>query len=172
MNGHLRLLSGLLFSFGLFVGCGDDDVESGTPDDPNTACVETNEACGPDNCSGEGDLMLPGSNCISCHSEGNMPEDDEPKNWYTIAGTVFKDINGTAGASGVTIRVTDSVGTVVELKASAVGNFYSRTQLQAPLTAEIESGGEKKVMIAEVQTGDCASCHKCGGVAGGKLFGP
>ncbi len=165
------------------VGCEDEDKEVGTADDSSTACNEANEACGPDNCSGDSPEMLPGSECQACHSPGNLeddkgggpdgpspyPEDDE---FFTLSGTVFGDMDGTTAEPDAIVRITDADGVVVEANANRVGNFYSGRSFTFPITAEVEVDGEVIAMVTEVETGDCSSCHQCGGAAGGKLVGP
>jgi hypothetical protein len=166
---HLFALFAALF----LIGCGDDDEKSsGTADDPSTACNEANEECGTWNCSGEGSRMLPGADCLACHTQGNMPEDDEPDKWYTIGGTVFEDLDGTAAASDVIVRITDADGRVVELSSNSVGNFYGQQDLVMPITAELERDGAVVSMATEVGSAACSSCHSCDGAAGGKLAAP
>ncbi len=181
-----RILVTLITAAALSMGCGDKDTgstgddsgstaddsgdtngadDSGTTDECNTA----NEDCGPGTCSGEGSNMLPGSNCQSCHTQGLMPEDDEPDKWFSVAGTVFSDLAGSDGVSGVTVRVTDSEGTTVELTSSSAGNFKTTKALVPPLNAEVEYNGSTATMASEVSTGACNSCHNCDGPAGGKL---
>ncbi|RME28292.1 MAG: hypothetical protein D6798_02720 [Deltaproteobacteria bacterium] len=146
-------------------GGADGGGDTGTAD-----CNTDNEDCGPGTCSGEGVNMLPGADCLACHQQGLMPGgEDEPNKWYTVAGTVFTDLQGTDGESGAIIRVTDSVGTTVEMTSSSAGNFYSRTALTPPLSAEVEVGGSVQAMATPVDTGACNSCHRCDGPAGGKL---
>ena len=154
---------------------GDDTGDGGTGDggtgDGGAECETTNEECGPGTCEGEGANMLPGSDCLACHSPGNFEEDDEEAFW-TVAGTVFVDLEGTDGASGVIVRVTDSQGTVSAMSTSAAGNFYTTDPLVPPLSAEVEYAGEVIDMGTEVETGACNSCHRCDGDPGGKLYAP
>lgn len=168
-----------LFPLLALVACGDP-----TKDDPATACNEENEACGPDElCDGEGGEMLPGSDCLACHSAGNLPDDkaaapkassdgEDEEELFTAAGTVFADLDGTAPLSGAIVRITDADGAVVELTTNDVGNFYTSTPLTAPLSAEIEVDGEIVEMDTTPDEGACNSCHSCEGAAGGKLTGP
>ncbi len=176
----------MLMTLGLalaLTGCGDKAGDSGAGgttdggaadggaagDTGNADCNTGNEECGPSNCSGEGANMLPGADCLACHQEGLMPREDEASKWYTVAGTVFSDLAGTTGESSALVRVTDANGTTVEMTSSSAGNFYSRTALTPPLTAEVEVGGNVQAMASSVDTGACNSCHRCDGAAGGKL---
>ena len=143
------------------------DTPADTPQ-ATAACDTTNEACalGVGGCRGEGPEMLPGSNCLACHSGGGrIPE-------WTAGGTAFKDVDGSAPLKNVIVRVTDSTGKVVEMTTNVEGNFYTNRSLTPPLRAEIEKDGAVRAMAGEVPTGACSECHACEGAAGGKLYGP
>lgn len=154
-----------------------------TPTPVPVACNTRNEQCSTYTCQAEGSpTMLPGSNCQSCHSPGNLPPDPlagppaaarNPADnlFWTIAGTAFTDLLGSDGLSNATIKVKDSTGKVVSLTTNRVGNFYSNTAITPPLTAQIISGGQTYEMVSPVDTGACNSCHQCDGSPGGKLYG-
>lgn len=143
-----------------------------TGDDTSTACDESNEACGPGTCDGEGGEMLPGSECLACHSSGGAKEEGEEGGTFTAAGTAFADLDGTAPLAGATVRITDAGGVIVELMTNNVGNFYTSDALTFPIDAEVEVDGTVKPMASSVDVGGCNSCHACAGSAGGKLTGP
>ena len=145
----------------LIAACGDFG------DDPNTACNEANEGCGPGDCGGEGATMLPGADCLACHDTAG-----EEGGLFTAAGTVFTDADGTDGLADVIVRITDADGNVVELTSNSVGNFYTRDDLVFPIDAEVEIDGEVHAMATAVDTGACSDCHACEGAAGGKLYAP
>ncbi len=149
---------------------GDTGSEQGTTGTGSTSatCNTANEDCAPGTCGGEGGTMLPGADCLACHKVGGANEAPP----FGIGGTVFTDIFGTSGASGVTVRVTDATGKVVELTSNSVGNFYTTQTVTPPLTAEVEVGGNVRAMATQPDTGACNSCHKCDGAAGGKLYQP
>lgn len=167
----------------LLLAC-DDESDLGTADDPATACNESNEACEPEVCGGEGGQMLPGSDCLACHSEGNLVDDkgvarakesedgEEDGPFFSAAGTVFADLDGTEPLEGALVRITDANGTLVELTTNAVGNFYTDDALTPPLSAEIEVDGEIAQMTETPDVGACNTCHACDGSVGGKLTGP
>lgn len=189
----------------MLAGC-DEMPDDGTPTDSpaatNTAvpqaCSTTNEQCGPNTCAaGQGSpTMLPGANCMSCHSPGNLddltastggaqarqsqaagfwsPTARTPLEnlFFTVAGTAFTDLEGTGPLSGATITVIDSTGKTVTLTTNAVGNFYTAVAVTPPLTAEISYNGNSRKMAHQVDTGACNSCHVCEGSPGGKLHGP
>lgn len=147
-----------------------DDSTGGTSDTGlGLTCSTSNEECGPGvgGCGGEGPTMLPGADCISCHTRGGPGE-----GILTVAGTVFTNRYGIDPLSGATIRVTDANGDVVTLQSNSVGNFLSSQSVTPPLTAELEVDGQIRAMGRSVETGACNSCHTCDGVAGGKLAGP
>lgn len=135
-------------------------------------CNTANEECGPDvrGCNGEGGEMLPGADCIACHSEGNA-EDPREMGLWSIAGTAFTDIDGTGPLQGAVIRVTDATGAEISLNSNRAGNFYTERTITFPITATITSGGQTREMSQEVETGACNSCHTCDGEANGKLYG-
>ena len=137
-------------------------------------CNDDNEDCTPNTCGGEGENMLPGADCLVCHTSGRAmaappPEDAPP---WTLGGTIFSDSLGTAGVDGATITVTDSRGQTATMTSSRVGNFYWSRSLTPPLTASVTTSSGTLTMASEVNTGACNSCHQCDGSAGGKLYAP
>ncbi len=169
----LCLATSLLFlPFPQLVGC------AGSSDDG--VCEVTNEDCGPGACDSFADDeedMVPGAACISCHSPGNLEdedrdEDEDEDELFTVAGTVFATSLGGGGVSGVTVRVTDAGGAVIEMSSNSAGNFFTSEAITFPVTAEVERGGEVLEMAASVESADCNTCHSCGGSAGAKLFAP
>lgn len=144
------------------------DTTADTTDTTDTTpaeCNTDNEECalGVRGCGGEGPDMLPGADCIACHTGGRIPA-------WSAGGTIFQDELGTVGLRGAIIRITDSSGGApVELTSSRSGNFYTRTALTPPLTVEVEFNGVVSQMGRQVDTGACNTCHTCDGEAGGKL---
>jgi hypothetical protein len=151
------------------LACDKDSTEE-TADTVELVCLDDNEGC-PDvgDCDGDGRNMLPGSDCLSCHSEGLMPKHDEPDKWFGIGGTIFTDASGEQGLEGAIIRITDANGDVTELNSESSGNFHSATVPVPPLRAEVEVNGVVRKMGTQVETGACSSCHQCEGEGGGKL---
>jgi hypothetical protein len=153
------------------VACGG--AAEKTPDDTgNTIIVECNmenEDCGPGDCEGdEGKNMLPGADCTSCHTYGNMEEGPR----FSIAGTLFEDGVGTDGFKGATIRIFDSAGNTFEMTSNKVGNFFMDEFISFPISAEVEVDGAIRVMNDPIETGACNTCHTCEGEAGNKIFIP
>lgn len=143
-------------------------------DDTAGACDTTNEDCSRGTCSGEGAQMLPGADCLNCHSTSAAKEEEEEEEAppFTLAGTVFTDATGLDGLDGATVEVTDAEGTVVTMTSNAVGNFYSTDAVVLPFTATVSVGDAVVEMTTHADAGGCNSCHACTGVAGGKLVGP
>lgn len=149
-------------------GGGNGGGNGGTDTNVDPSCNSANENCGPSTCGGEGGSMLPGSDCLSCHRSGGA---EEAPTWYA-GGTAFVDDLGSDGASGATIKVTDSTGYTATMTTNSVGNFYTSHRLVPPLTATITTSAGTQAMGSTVNTGACDSCHSCGGEAGGKLYTP
>jgi hypothetical protein len=142
---------------------GGGDTGSNQDSGGGATCNDANESCGPSTCSGEGGSMLPGANCLSCHTGGEQGK-------FTVAGTVFTDGNGSARSSGAVVTITDASGHSINLTTNSVGNFYTSQSVTFPITATVEQGGFTSAMGTEVSSGACNSCHQCGGSAGGKLY--
>ena len=140
-------------------------------------CVRDNEECAPMDaeCMGEGANMLPGADCLACHTEGNLFEaNGEPEHgpFFTAAGTVYTDGDGSAPAEGAIVRITDAFDHVFELTTSEAGNFFMEDPLSFPLRVEVEVDGEVRQMQDDVESGSCNSCHSCDGTAANKIFIP
>ena len=101
--------------------------------------------------------MLPGSDCLVCHTAGG----DREAGVFTLGGTVFTDLDGSALAEGVVVRVTDANGKVVEMTSNGAGNFFSSESMVPPMKAEVEVDGRVERMATEISYGGCASCHIC-----------
>lgn len=172
-----------LFALFLLTGCPSSDKDSTPTDDTSETgetgdtvdtsveCQGDNEECAPgvSGCGGEGQNMLPGSDCLACHSQGSGEREAPP---WEVGGTVFADAAGTAGVQNATVRITDATGETVELRTGSSGNFYSGGNLTPPYTVEVEYDGRVVSMGTPAETGACNSCHKCDGEAGGKLYAP
>ncbi|MBK9037290.1 MAG: hypothetical protein IPL61_39615 [Myxococcales bacterium] len=71
----------------------------------------------------------PGEDCLSCHRQGG---DATP---YSIAGTLYADVGGTAPAVGITVHVLDATGADVAMVSADNGNFWSIDPIAAPAVA-------------------------------------
>lgn len=151
-----------------WIADGASDVCSGTPTDTGVGvCNTDNEDCALGTCGGEGPLMLPGSDCVACHTPVGVPE-----HVFTAGGTAFVDAEGSAPLTGGTITLTGDDGGVVTMPINGAGNFYTSAAIVTPFTAKITVDGVDREMVTPQTTGACDSCHRCGGAAGGKLFQP
>ena len=107
----------------------------------------------------EGPEMMPGSDCLSCHTGG------EPGR-FTAAGTVYPGGTAGAGIGGVTVTLTGSgVGQVVTLTTNGVGNFYTGAPLTAPISVSLSGNGGSVDRPAH-NGGACGACHQQGNAAG------
>lgn len=148
-------------------------------DDPATACNEANEACEPGLCAKGAATMTPGADCMSCHTQGAGYDLDYAKHvgmeqipWFTVAGTVYVDADGTAPAEGALVRVTGAEGDTLELTTNGAGNFFTMDAVSMPFSAEVEVDGEVAAMQGAQESGSCNVCHACDGAAASKLHVP
>ncbi|RME24658.1 MAG: hypothetical protein D6806_09240 [Deltaproteobacteria bacterium] len=124
-------------------------------------------------CGGEeeeeegGPLMAPGEACLNCHSSGG----EASEHVWTAAGTVFTDANGTTGAEGVEVQITDNGGNTVTLTTNSAGNFYTDQALTPPLNIQLSANGNTKSMN-DAPNGNCNNCHNPAGQAGEHLVSP
>ena len=125
----------------------------------------------------ESQLMMPGSDCLSCHqpsmrsARSRLTDSDEPDG-YVVAGTVYAaehEPSDCLGVEGVLIRITDARGQVIERVSNRAGNFYiksSKYRLSLPFTAVISAKGRtRKMEHAECLT-SCNTCHTASGMSG------
>ncbi|MFZ5482174.1 MAG: hypothetical protein ACOZNI_35765 [Myxococcota bacterium] len=163
----------------LLAGCPPTGEWPDSGKDDTGTCNTDNEDCAPSVCGGEGATMLPGADCLACHTAGNLVDDkgvakgsDDGDKLWSAGGTVFADLEGTEGVAGAIVRITDADGQIVTLTSNRVGNFYTALPLTFPIAAEVERDGEIYAMQTPQDSGACNSCHRCDGAAGGKLFAP
>jgi hypothetical protein len=110
----------------------------------------------------EGPEMMPGSDCLSCHTGG------EPGR-FTAAGTIYPGGTAGAGIGGVTVTLTGSGGgQVVTLTTNAVGNFYTGAALTPPISVSLSGNGGSVDRPAH-NGGACGDCHKQGNGAGAPM---
>lgn len=122
----------------------------------------------------EGENMLPGRACISCHKSGGQAA----ANPWTVAGTVYKSATAMCNGGGEAnvkveiLRMNDTVQ--FSLLTNSVGNFYTTLPLETPFRARISSGTRMMTMTGAMVTGNCASCHQIPPLtnAPGRIFLP
>jgi hypothetical protein len=99
----------------------------------------------------------PGLACLECHNG-----QDPAAPIYTLAGTVFQDLQGTIPKVGATVIIIDGDGTVVKVPTQQNGNFYTPAGLTPPFNTAVSQCGapiENLPMITNFVDGDCNSCH-------------
>lgn len=112
----------------------------------------------------EGPMMLPGRDCMECHSAGG---EDDARPW-TVAGTI-------AGTAGAHVTLTDGNGWAFTLRSNRAGNFYTAEGVRLPLRAVSVDGkampaSEMAATANQRHPGSCNACHH-GGVGGGSVSG-
>lgn len=117
------------------------------------AAALTLAACGEGE-EDEGPNMLPGSDCISCHTGGDAGR-------FTAAGTAYPGGDAASGIAGVTVTLTGSGGgQTVTLTTNAVGNFYTNAALTPPIDVSLSGNGGTVSLADHTGTGgSCGACH-------------
>jgi hypothetical protein len=117
-------------------------------------------------------LMRPGGDCIGCHQDmGEGPR-------YTVAGTVYRELDepdDCDGAMNVVVEIVDAKGDVWTQTVNSAGNFFMKDSAMVfPVTTRVIEGDLERVMVAPIQTGNCASCHTADGTDGapGRVIAP
>ncbi|RME01024.1 MAG: hypothetical protein D6812_08750 [Deltaproteobacteria bacterium] len=181
--------SGLTAMTGSTETGGDSGGTTGNTQETGTsaqACNTANEDASPDNRNHaeeeKEEAMYPGANCLACHTpggpgaegdEGEEGEEEEDEGRiFTAAGTIFRDLQGSAPAAGVTIEITDADGNVIQLTSNAAGNFFTEEPITFPASVVARKGDQEMIMSIPVPQGGCNTCHACSGAAGGKMFMP
>jgi hypothetical protein len=103
-------------------------------------------------------LMYPGRACNECH-ESRI---DTPR--MHVAGTVYPtghEPDNCNGAVGAIVEIVDANGATHSLETNTAGNFLIliTEPLAFPIHARVVAGGQERVMVGAVTTGDCNSCH-------------
>jgi hypothetical protein len=97
-----------------------------------------------------------GANCQTCHNgNGAAP-------LWTVAGTIYRDLQGTAPVAGATIIVTDANGAELRLISASNGNFYTGAAVAFPVTVVASRCPDTQPMLAAQQVGSCNGCHGAG----------
>lgn len=106
-----------------------------------------------------------GKNCLAsrCHSQGK-------EHHFSLEGTIYRDVNGTAGRTGAKIKVKDATGNTTILKSDRLGNFYSEKNLKSPFTISALYEGREVKMPIPASDGGCNAerCHVVG--MAGRVF--
>lgn len=140
MNHVYRV--GFFFGLTLLLGC------FGPSDGATIEESQFGFAVGPD--------MLPGENCLRCHSKGSQYSTAPV---WTAAGTVFERADSDVGVAGAEVHLTDATGQELTLTTNAVGNFYTAQALTFPLRATLTHESFAADMPIDVPAGSCNACH-------------
>lgn len=145
-----------------------DTTETITSTSTSKVCDDANEDCdvGMNQCRGDGIDMLPGANCLNCHSRNG----DREAPIFNAAGTVYSDKWGSSPESGATVRITDANGKTYEERTGRAGSFRFEDNIAFPANVEVETNAGVKTMNDEVKNGECNSCHACTGSKGEKIY--
>jgi hypothetical protein len=103
----------------------------------------------------------PGMDCGQCHF-GQMQAQGAPI--FTLAGTLFTQVNGGPPAIGATIRIHQAGGQVVKLVTAQNGNFYSIQAINFPITVQASRCPNTMSMTATIAGPNvsCNNCHRAG----------
>lgn len=163
MTSARAVLFALGFSaFGVLSGC------SSALTSPDDSCVSGTRWIGGNQESQE---MNPGQACIACHTRGG----EGPR--FAFAGTVYgtgatREVDNCFGTtSPALVRITGADGTVVTATTNAAGNFSINQSVALPYSAEVESNGMVRRMMATQTSGDCNGCHTRG-ASQGRILAP
>jgi hypothetical protein len=142
---------------------GPAGADAANEDTGAPACVRTKPRWG----LGEG-LMLPGTACNTCHSDGESAKDHP----FVVAGTVFVGPECLEPVVGAVVSLESSDGSTTALVANEAGNFYvadappgspgPNTLTPGPWSVSVALGDRVATMMAPVFNGDCNSCHQPG----------
>jgi hypothetical protein len=106
-----------------------------------------------------------GEDCLSCHGAGNNTGDGAPL--FTIAGTLYSDMEGTQTLGGAIIETLDGTGATLQLTTANDGAFWTGAPFTAPLTVKATQCPGTHSMLTTT-TGDCnqVGCHDSTSVNG------
>lgn len=141
-------------AFLLCVACqGDADstaADAGQGDAEVIECDSKDPVWGPG-----GALMLAGTDCLECHSDGGRAASAP----LTVAGTVFRTGDCATASDATKIFIVDANSIELELQSNQAGNFFTSEPLAFPLQVSIERDGVRATMQTPVTSGACATCH-------------
>lgn len=110
--------------------------------------------------SGDDGHHNPGQPCLTCHRAGGTGTA------FTVGGTLYTDLAGTAPLPDGTIHLIDAEGTELTLPVAANGNFWTSEPMAFPVHTFASLCPDTRAMITPVDTtgGDCnmGGCHVAG----------
>lgn len=145
----MQLRNGWLMStvFAVF-SCGNPAVDNQVDSlGPETAGVE------------QGPQHRPGQPCVLCHGGGGPGEPN-----FSIAGTVYRQIDDERPLQGVQVDLVDSHGRTRRTFTNCAGNFYlteSDWDPRFPVWVTLRHGDIVNEMETPIfRDGSCAACHE------------
>lgn len=114
--------------------------------------------------------MLPGRNCLVCHS----PDGQASRRVWTAAGTVYDspDAECGKGLAGVKVEIADANRKIlITLTTNRSGNFFTSEPIDfRGIIARVSKDGKFKEMQGAMVNAYCPECHYPGGLAPGRIF--
>ena len=135
----------------------DDDSALPRDDDDSTEPFTPSADCGAESFDWGrgGGLMLPGTDCLSCHRDGGHAQ-----TVFSVGGTVSASKFCPEPQPDAIVHIEDAEGLQLELPVNEAGNFWSLEPLVWPFTVGVELDDELTVKQVEVPTLACNSCHR------------
>ena len=152
--------------FGLLLGCDDGVLTPLDQADAPNLVVDAGDGvdAAPLVCDPPGTLPAPGDGhhnpgqpCMACHgtAQGSVAA-------FTVAGTVYGDLAGSAPVAQATIHLVDASGREVTVVSAINGNFWSTAPVTYPVRTWASRCPDAAPMLAEVAASG-ASCNTCHG---------
>ena len=115
--------------------------------------------------------MLPGRVCQACHVPGGQAGAIA----WTASGTIYSQADARCndeGLEGVEVELLDeSDRTLIVLTTNRAGNFFTAEPLAAVgIRARLRKEGRVREMMGLQGSAACASCHRPGGAAPGRIY--
>ena len=117
--------------------------------------------------AGNGELMRPGADCVTCHSTSSLP--------FAAAGTVMGGLHDQDNCTGidrvaVSIKGSGANPVIVVKVSNPSGNFYWESnelrQITPPFTARISANGTVREMTSPQSNFNFTACHTAAGKFG------
>lgn len=115
--------------------------------------------------------MLPGRVCQACHIAGGQAGSVA----WTASGTIYARADARCndeGVEGVKVELLDEADrTLIVLTTNRAGNFFTAESLPAVgIRARLHKDGRVREMMGLQGSTACASCHRPGGTAPGRIY--
>ncbi|MFZ1678712.1 MAG: hypothetical protein WAT91_15630 [Saprospiraceae bacterium] len=148
MNKAILIFCTLFAGLLMFTSCGKESEGGSTGG--GEAKLSTN---------GSSESHNMGQNCMNCHQKGG-----EGEGWFTVAGTIYNQLNNSPSANGLVELYTGPNGTgkvAYTIQVDARGNFYTTENINFGngLYPASVVGQTRRYMPDAVTSGQCNSCH-------------